>query len=161
MTDAHTAEQRPHLSPEQAAQLAEVSRWTILRAIKSQRLQARRDNRNRWQISPHDLEAWSAHTVQTQAHTVQAQVITRPAPEAAQAEELPALRAALTAEAAEPTPQNGQEIRPRQTATNGATWRRHWPSGPAQYGLGADKRPHRQLIARAPLYRHSYVAICK
>lgn len=100
MTDAHTAEQRPHLSPEQAAQLAEVSRWTILRAIKSQRLQARRDNRNRWQISPHDLEAWSAHTVQTQAHTVQAQVITHPAPEAAQAEELPALRAALTAEAA-------------------------------------------------------------
>ena len=100
MTDAHTAEKRPHLSPEQAAQLAEVSRWTILRAIKSQRLQARRDNRNRWQISPHDLEAWSAHTVQTQAHTVQAQVITRPAPEAAQAEELPALRAALTAEAA-------------------------------------------------------------
>jgi excisionase family DNA binding protein len=90
MDEPHSS---PHMTPEQAAQVAKVSRWTILRAIKSQRLQARRDNRNRWQISPQDLAAWSAHTV----HTPQ---IDAPAPDAAQADETPALRAALAAETA-------------------------------------------------------------
>jgi excisionase family DNA binding protein len=100
MTPAHTEPHNLHLTPEQAAQLAKVSRWTILRAIKSHKLQARRDNRNRWQISPHDLAAWSAHTVQAPAHTVQAQEIAHLAPNPAQADEAPALRAALTAETA-------------------------------------------------------------
>lgn len=81
------------MTPAQAAQAAQVSRWTILRAIKSQRLQARRDNRNQWQISPQDLEAWCAHTVRTPhfAH---------PAPDPAQADETLALRTALAAETA-------------------------------------------------------------
>ena len=90
MHDAHSS---PHMTPEQAAQAANVSRWTILRAIKGQHLQARRDNRNRWQISPQDLDEWCAHTVRTP--TIEA-----PAPDIAQADETPALRAALAAETA-------------------------------------------------------------
>jgi hypothetical protein len=81
------------MSPAQAAQAANVSRWTILRAIKSQQLQARRDNRNNWQISAPDLAAWCAHSVQ--AHP-----LAPPAPDAAQADETPTLRAALAAETA-------------------------------------------------------------
>lgn len=81
------------MSPAQAAQVAKVSRWTILRAIKSQHLQARRDNRNNWQISAPDLAAWCAHSVQ--AHPP-----APPAPDAAQADETPTLRAALAAETA-------------------------------------------------------------
>ena len=93
MTDAHTSPHSPTLTPEQAAQLAKVSRWTILRAIKSQRLQARRDNHNRWQISPQAVQDWCAHTVQAQPDAPLA-------PEIAQADETPALRAALAAETA-------------------------------------------------------------
>jgi hypothetical protein len=93
MSSLHTLSHTPHMSPAQAAQAANVSRWTILRAIKSQQLQARRDNRNNWQISPEDLAAWCAHTVQ--AHP-----LAPPAPETAQADETPTLRAALAAETA-------------------------------------------------------------
>lgn len=57
-----------HMTPAQAAQRAGVSRWTIMRAIKmdvaagdEQKLSARRDNRNHWQIEPDDLDAWRAH----------------------------------------------------------------------------------------------------
>jgi len=60
-----------HLSPAQAAQVANVSRWTIMRAIKSADLQAFRDNKNQWRIQSDDLNAWLfAHTAQC-AHTVQ------------------------------------------------------------------------------------------
>lgn len=54
-----------HMSPGQAAQMANVSRWTIMRAIKSHDLQASRDNRNQWRITADALEAWIAHTVRT------------------------------------------------------------------------------------------------
>jgi excisionase family DNA binding protein len=50
----------PHMSPAQAAQAAGVSRWAVMRAIKSQRLKAIRDNRNNWLISPDDLATWCA-----------------------------------------------------------------------------------------------------
>lgn len=90
MSDPHSS---PHMTPEQAAQAANVSRWTILRAIKSQRLQARRDNRNRWQITRNDLEKWSAHNVRTVCEQT-------PEPATAQADETPALREALAAETA-------------------------------------------------------------
>jgi len=60
------------MSPAQAAQVANVSRWTIMRAIKSQDLQAFRDNKNQWRIKSHDLNVWlsahSAHTVQKEGH---------------------------------------------------------------------------------------------
>ena len=90
MSSPHTPLHTLHMSPAQAAQVAKVSRWTILRAIKSQHLQARRDNRNNWQISAPDLAAWCAHSVQ--AHP-----LAPPAPDAAQADETPTLRAALAA----------------------------------------------------------------
>jgi len=59
------------MSPAKAAQVADVSRWTIMRAIKSSDLQAFRDNKNQWRIKTDDLNAWlSAHHAQC-AHTVQ------------------------------------------------------------------------------------------
>lgn len=66
------------MSPAQAAQVAGVSRWTIMRAIKSQDLQAFRDNKNQWRIESDDLHVWlSAHPAQG-AHTVQEDVDTHP-----------------------------------------------------------------------------------
>lgn len=60
-----------HMSPAQAAQAANTSRWTIMRAIKSSDLQAFRDNKNQWRIRTHDLNAWlSAHPAHG-AHIVQ------------------------------------------------------------------------------------------
>lgn len=55
-----SAQGAPHMTPAQAAQVAGVSRWAILRAIKSLKLQAKRDNRNNWRIAPDDLVAWRA-----------------------------------------------------------------------------------------------------
>ena len=46
------------LTPQQAASRAQVSRGTIMNAIKGMHLIARRDNRNRWQIEPADLLKW-------------------------------------------------------------------------------------------------------
>ena len=61
-----------HMSPAQAAHVAGVSRWTIMRAINSQELLAIRDNRNQWRIAPDDLDRWRASTVRTPAdlHTL-------------------------------------------------------------------------------------------
>ena len=56
------------MTPAEAAQLAGVSRWAIMRAIKSHKLKARRDNRNHWRIAQEDLDAWCAHSVRP-AHT--------------------------------------------------------------------------------------------
>lgn len=53
-----------HMSPAQAAQVVGVSRWTVMRAIKSQSLHAIRDNKNQWRISSADLDAWMSHSVQ-------------------------------------------------------------------------------------------------
>jgi excisionase family DNA binding protein len=64
-----------HMSPAQAAQVAGVSRWTIMRAIKAQDLQATRDNRNQWRISAESLKAWRTSTVRTpeESHTTHTQ----------------------------------------------------------------------------------------
>lgn len=48
----------PTLTPQQAASRAQVSRGTIMNAIKDRHLTARRDNRNRWQIDPTELSRW-------------------------------------------------------------------------------------------------------
>lgn len=94
MSDPHSSmHSSMHMTPEQAAQAAKVSRWTILRAIKGQRLKARRDNRNRWQITREDLEYWCAHSVRTVCET-------DTATDVAQNDETPALRIALAAETA-------------------------------------------------------------
>lgn len=54
------------MSPAQAAQLKNVSRRTIMRAIESHELQAFRDNRNHWKIDPQELDKWAdAHWAPT------------------------------------------------------------------------------------------------
>jgi excisionase family DNA binding protein len=60
------------MSPAQAAQVAGVSRWTVMRAINAQELQANRGNRNQWKIAPDALDRWRASTVRTPAdlHTL-------------------------------------------------------------------------------------------
>ena len=63
-----------HMTPAQAAERAEVSRWTIMRAINSQRLRATRDNRNRWRIEQGDLDKWRSNS----AHSVRAQPDAQP-----------------------------------------------------------------------------------
>lgn len=47
-----------NLSPNAAAKLTGVSRSAIMRALANKSLFAQRDNKNRWQISPDDLEKW-------------------------------------------------------------------------------------------------------
>lgn len=59
---AHT---KLHMSPAQAALAANVSRWTIMRAIKSHDLRATRDNRNQWRIAQEDLDSWRLPSVRT------------------------------------------------------------------------------------------------
>lgn len=60
------------LSPAAAARRAGTSRWSVLRAIKSQELRAHRDNRGVWQISVDDLDAWLADRARTGAPSVRA-----------------------------------------------------------------------------------------
>jgi len=60
-----TAHSAAHMSPAQAAQYVGVSRWTIMRAIKSNDLSAFRDNKNQWRISQQELEHWKGYTVRT------------------------------------------------------------------------------------------------
>lgn len=57
---SHTA---LHMSPAQAAHITGVSRWTIMRAIKSHDLKAVRDNKNQWRISQEALDEWRSHNV--------------------------------------------------------------------------------------------------
>ena len=47
------------LSPQKAADKAKVSRKTIMNAINAKTLNARRNNRNRYEIDEDDLKAWS------------------------------------------------------------------------------------------------------
>jgi excisionase family DNA binding protein len=56
------------MTPAQAAQAANVSRWTIMRAINTHKLKAHRDNRNRWQIATSELAAHFPHSVRTSAN---------------------------------------------------------------------------------------------
>jgi len=86
------------MSPAQAAQVADVSRWTIMRAIKSSDLQAFRDNKNQWRIKADDLNAWLSAQC---AHTVQEEVDAHPAhpePIAQDTLELVRVKAELEAE---------------------------------------------------------------
>ena len=46
------------LSPQKAAAQAQVSRKTIMDQIHAGKLNATRNNHNRWQIAPEDLDAW-------------------------------------------------------------------------------------------------------
>lgn len=46
------------LSPQKAADRAGVSRKTIMDQIHAGKLNATRNNHNRWQIAPEDLDTW-------------------------------------------------------------------------------------------------------
>lgn len=65
-----------HISPAQAAKRANVSRWTIIRALKSHGIKGFRDNRGHWRIDPESVDAWSSahpmHTEQNSAEKVPA-----------------------------------------------------------------------------------------
>lgn len=56
------------ISPAQAAHIAKVSRRTIMRAIEAQELQAFRDNRNHWKITPADLDKWTSAQLSPTKH---------------------------------------------------------------------------------------------
>lgn len=124
-----------HMSPAQAAQAAGVSRWAVLRAIKSQRLKAIRDNRNNWLISPEDLESWrDAHV----AHTVRDSALAQPSTQALNASELIELRENLVranarADAAERARDQAETDRDHWRAMAeklaDAPRRRWWPFG--------------------------------
>ena len=47
------------MSPTQVAQATNTSRRTVMRAIEAQELQAFRDNRNHWKITPQAVEEWA------------------------------------------------------------------------------------------------------
>lgn len=48
------------LSPREAARISGVSRSSIMRALSSAQIEARRDNRNGWQIERDALDRWLA-----------------------------------------------------------------------------------------------------
>ena len=50
---------RSTLSPREAARIANVGKSTIMRAIESTQLEARRDNRNQWRIERSALDRWT------------------------------------------------------------------------------------------------------
>lgn len=50
---------RSTLSPREAARIAKVGKSTIMRAIESTQLEARRDNRNQWRIERSALDRWT------------------------------------------------------------------------------------------------------
>ena len=54
-----------HMTPAQAGIAAGVSRWAIMRAINSHKLQAVRNNRNEWQIAEEALAAHYPHIVRS------------------------------------------------------------------------------------------------
>lgn len=56
------------MSPTHAAQSKNVSRRTIMRAIKSLDLKAIRDNRNHWKINPQDLDRWAVSQCAPSGH---------------------------------------------------------------------------------------------
>ena len=46
------------MTPQQAADIAGVSRKSIMDAINALKINAKRDNRNRWQIEDEELKRW-------------------------------------------------------------------------------------------------------
>jgi len=63
------------MSPKVAAETANVSRRTIMRALSSFELKGSRDNRNRWLIRHDDLDKWiSQRTVPSERAQLDAQL---------------------------------------------------------------------------------------
>ncbi|WP_221831371.1 helix-turn-helix domain-containing protein, partial [Paracoccus yeei] len=57
--DRTMGQDRSTLSPREAARIAKVGKSTIMRAIESTQLEARRDNRNQWRIERSALDRWT------------------------------------------------------------------------------------------------------
>jgi len=123
------------MSPAQAAQVAGVSRWAVLRAIKAQRLKAIRDNRNNWLITPDDLATWCAAQG---AHSVRDSATAQVAAQGGDVAELVELRENLAranarAEAAERARDQAESDRDHWRAMAeklaDAPRRRWWPFG--------------------------------
>ncbi len=126
----NTSDEHTFLTPEQAARRAGVSRPTINRALKSLELAGRRDNQNRWQIAPDDLDAWSAS--RGREHAVTTEHVQSVATQNDQLEhlrtELGAVREALAAETARANAAEADRDRWQAMAEKLATrplWR--WP----------------------------------
>lgn len=81
------------MTPDDAAQRAATTRWSIMRAIKAHTLRATRDNRNRWSITPEDLAAWLAAHRQQSAPTERTVSAPRKAAQEAAQAQVVALRA--------------------------------------------------------------------
>lgn len=56
------------MSPTQVAQATNTSRRTVMRAIQAHELQAFRDNRNHWKITPQAVEEWALAQHPPSAH---------------------------------------------------------------------------------------------
>ncbi len=54
------------MTPDEAAQRAKTTRWSIMRAVKSHALRGTQDNHKRWHISPDDLAMWMAARAPTE-----------------------------------------------------------------------------------------------
>ena len=71
------------LTPNEVARRTGRSRRTIMRAIEAGEIEARRDNRNQWQISENALAHWArneqpthdAHPAPTASDVLQAQIL--------------------------------------------------------------------------------------
>lgn len=59
-----SAQREMHMTPQQAADAAGVSRWAVLRAM---------DNRGVWRIAPGDLAEWAAQRAQPKRAQLTAQ----------------------------------------------------------------------------------------
>ena len=54
-----------HISPAQAGRRTNVSRWTIIRALKAGLIEGFRDNSGHWKINPASVDKWAfAHRAQ-------------------------------------------------------------------------------------------------
>ena len=88
------------ISPTEAAKRISVSRRTVMRAIEQGHLLARRDNRNRWKIDPHDVDKWAGGQGVPTGHA-HLKVPSLPTPDAATSEvELERLRGEVRTERA-------------------------------------------------------------
>lgn len=133
------------MSPSQVAQVTGTSRRTVMRAIEAHELQAFRDNRNHWKITPQALEDWANAQCAPSGHlpTIAHHVPTREdgagdaelraEREARRAAELEAaeLRGKLEATAAERDRLHGIVQRLTEDRVQGRSW---WPWGRGEGG---------------------------
>lgn len=82
------------ISPAHAAQLLNISRRTIMRAIETHEIKAFRDNKNHWKIAEEELERWAKSRTSPSEHA-HAETPTLAHPENSNAAELAEVRTKL------------------------------------------------------------------